>query len=534
MNKEKIYIFDTTLRDGAQTEGVDFTIEDKNKIAKVLSDIGVDYIEGGWPGANPVDTKFFSQPPKMKDTLFTAFGMTKKTGRSADNDPGLASLTNANTPAVCVVGKSWDFHVKVALGIKEQENLENIKETTKHFVKNKKEFLFDAEHFFDGYKANSEYALNCLRHAYDNGARWVVLCDTNGGTLPNEIREIVSKVSKVIPGKNLGIHAHNDTENAVANSLAAVECGVRQIQGTINGLGERCGNANLMSIIPNLCLKKSFSDKFEINIKKDKLSSLTECSRLLDEILNRKPNKNMAYVGASAFSHKGGLHVSAVKKDPKTYEHIDPKIIGNHRNIIVSNQSGRSNILSRLEKYGVQIDSKDQKVQKILDEVKDREFSGYSYDGADASFELLANRLLGKVPEYLKVKSYDVNVSKEKEIITKAKVVFLIDGKEIECHGEGNGPVNALDNAIRSNFKKVTKYYNFFADLKLLDYKVRILNTGTEATTRVLIESTDKTGVSWFTVGVSPNIIEASFKALIDSLDYKLYKEKAPANANDK
>ncbi len=534
MNKEKIYIFDTTLRDGAQTEGVDFSIEDKNKIAQVLSEIGVDYLEGGWPGANPVDTKFFSNPPKMKKTLFTAFGMTKKTGRSADNDPGLASLMNANTSTVCVVGKSWDFHVQVALGIKNEENLENIKETTKHFVKNNKEFLFDAEHFFDGYKANPEYAVNCLKQAYDNGARWVVLCDTNGGTLPNEIREIVSKVSKIIPGKNLGIHAHNDTENAVANSLAAVECGVRQIQGTINGLGERCGNANLMSIIPNLTLKKSFSDRFEINIKKEKLPSLTDCSRLLDEILNRKPNKNMAYVGASAFSHKGGLHVSAVKKDPKTYEHIDPKLIGNHRNIIISNQSGRSNIISRLEKYGVKIDSQDSKVQKILDEVKDREFSGYSYDGADASFELLANRLLGKVPEYLKVKSYDVNVSKSKKIQTNAKVVFLIDGKEIECFGEGNGPVNALDNAIRSNFKKVTKYYNFFADLKLLDYKVRILNTGTEATTRVLIESTDNSGISWFTVGVSPNIIEASFKALIDSLDYKLFKEKAPANLNEK
>ena len=534
MSKEKLYIFDTTLRDGAQTEGVDFSLEDKNKIASVLSDIGIDYIEGGWPGANPVDTKFFSSPPKTGKSTFTAFGMTKKLGRSAENDPGLASLMNANSQAVCVVGKTWDFHVKVALGIKNDENLENIKETANHFVKNNKEFLFDAEHFFDGYKANSEYALSCLKQAYDSGARWLVLCDTNGGTLPNEVREIVSKVSKIIPGKNLGIHAHNDTENAVANSLAAVESGARQIQGTINGLGERCGNANLMSIIPTLCLKKSFSDRFEINIKKERLSSLTECSRLLDEILNRTPNKNMAYVGASAFSHKGGLHVSAVKKDPKTYEHVDPKLIGNHRNIVVSNQAGRSNILSRLEKYGVKIDSKDSKVQKILDEVKDREFSGYSYDGADASFELLANRLLGKVPEYLKVKSYNVNVSKSDDILTRANVVFLIDGKEISCDGEGNGPVNALDNAIRSNFKKVKKYYNFFADLKLLDYKVRILNTGTEATTRVLIESTDKTGISWFTIGVSPNIIEASFKALIDSLDYKLYKEKAPANLNEK
>ena len=534
MSKEKIYIFDTTLRDGAQTEGVDFSIEDKNKIAKVLSEIGVDYVEGGWPGANPVDTKFFSNPPNLGKTIFTAFGMTKKTGRSADNDPGLAALTNASSQAVCVVGKSWDYHVNVALGIKNDENLENIKETARHFKKNNKEFLFDAEHFFDGYKANPDYALNCLKQAHENGARWIVLCDTNGGTLPNEVREIVKKVSKVIPGKNLGIHAHNDTENAVANSLAAVESGVRHIQGTINGLGERCGNANLMSIIPTLCLKESFSEKYEINIKKEKLSYLTECSRLLDEILNRKPNKNMAYVGASAFSHKGGLHVSAVKKDPKTYEHINPELIGNHRNIIISNQAGRSNILSRLEKYGIEIDSQDSKVQKILDEVKDREFSGYSYDGADASFELLANRLLGKVPEYLKVKSYDVRVSKSNNIETKASVVFLIDGKEIECHGEGNGPVNALDNAIRSNFKKVTKYYNFFSDLKLLDYKVRILNTGTEATTRVLIESTDKSGISWFTVGVSPNIIEASFKALIDSLDYKLYKEKAPANINGK
>ena len=532
--KEKLYIFDTTLRDGAQTYGVDFNVDEKKLLAKKLDELGVDYIEGGWPGANSTDTKFFNEDLKFKNSMFTAFGMTKKSGRSAENDPGLAAMININAPSACVVGKSWDFHVKVALGVKKEENLENIRDTAKHIIKNKKEFLFDAEHFFDGYKANPEYAINCLKQAYDNGARWVVLCDTNGGTLPNEVREIVYNVAKEIPGKNLGIHAHNDTENAVANSLAAVEAGVRQIQGTINGLGERCGNANLMSIIPSLCLKKTFSEKFEVNIKKEKLSSLTECSRLLDEILNRKPNKNMAYVGASAFSHKGGLHVSAVKKDPKTYEHIDPKLIGNHRNIIVSNQSGRSNILSRLEKYGVKIDSNDPKVQKILDEVKDREFSGYSYDGADASFELLANRLLGKVPEYLKVKSYDVNVSKYEKILTKASVVFLIDDKEIECHGEGNGPVNALDNAIRTNFKKVTKYYNFFSDLKLLDYKVRILNTGTEATTRVLIESTDKSGKSWFTVGVSPNIIEASFKALIDSLDYKLFKEKAPANSNEK
>mgnify|MGYP000861067243 FL=1 len=533
MSKEKIYIFDTTLRDGAQTQGVDFNVQDKVKIAEILSKIGVDYIEGGWPGANPVDTEFFSKKLKLNKSIFTAFGMTKKNGRSADNDPGLSPLTNATCPAVCIVGKTWDFHVRTALGIKNEENLENIKETAKHFIKNKKEFLFDAEHFFDGYKANPDYALDCLKQAHDSGARWIVLCDTNGGTLPNEVGEIIHKVSKIIPGKKLGIHAHNDTENAVSNSLTAVLAGARQIQGTINGLGERCGNANLMSIIPTLFLKNTFNKKFEINIKKEKLSELTECSRFLDEVLNRKPNKNMAYVGSSAFSHKGGLHASAVQKDPKTYEHIDPKLVGNHRNIVVSNQSGRSNILSRLERYGIKIDSKDPKVQKILDEVKDREFIGYSYDGADASFELLANRLLGKVPEYLNVINYDVTVSKSKNINTKANVTFLIDNKKIECSGEGNGPVNALDNAIRSNFKKVEKYYNYFVDLKLLDYKVRILNTGTEATTRVLIESTDKSGISWFTIGVSPNIIEASFKALIDSLDYKLYKEKAPANINE-
>ena len=524
MSKEKLYIFDTTLRDGAQTEGVDFSVQDKNKIAKILSNIGVDYIEGGWPGANPVDNEFFDKSPNLGKTKFTAFGMTKKNGVSADNDPNLSPLINANCETVCVVGKTWDFHVKTALGINNEDNLKNIKETAKHFIKNKKEFLFDAEHFFDGYKNNRTYALDCLKQAYDEGARWVVLCDTNGGTLPNEVGEIINEVTKVIPGKNLGIHAHNDTENAVSNSLTAVLAGARQIQGTINGLGERCGNANLISIIPTLFLKKTFNDRFDLNIKKEKLSSLTECSRFLDEVLNKKPNKSMAYVGGSAFSHKGGLHVSAVKKDPKTYEHIDPKEVGNHRNIIVSNQAGRSNIISRLENYGIKIDSKDEKVQKILNEVKEREFTGYSYDGADASFELLANKLLGKLPEYLKVKNYNVNVKKDKDLKTTADVTFIIDGEEIHCAGEGNGPVNALDNAIRSNFKKVEKYYKYFADLKLLDYKVRILNTGTGATTRVLIESTDKTGKSWFTIGVSQNIIEASFKALIDSLEYKLFK----------
>ena len=532
MSKEKIHIFDTTLRDGAQTQGVDFSIDDKLKIAKALDDLGVDYIEGGWPGANPTDTDFFQKKIKLKNSILTAFGMTKRSGRSADNDPGLSSILNSNTPAVCLVGKSWDFHVDVALGISNEENLENITETTKHFVKNNKEFMFDAEHFFDGYKANSKYALACIKAAYDNGAKWIVLCDTNGGTLPHEVTKIVKEVSEHIPGKNLGIHAHNDTGNAVANSIAAVLSGARQIQGTINGLGERCGNANLMSIIPTFHLKKELSDKFEINIKEKNIKHITQCSRLFDEILNRKPNKHLPYVGAAAFSHKGGLHVSAVQKDPKTYEHINPEDVGNNRNIVVSDQSGKSNILSRLKTIGVEIEGNDPKVKKLLEEVKDREFIGYSYDGADASFELLARRIIGEIPKYISIHMYDVSVKKSASgnIISSAKAQLEIDKKLSMCEGEGIGPVHALDNAIRNNIDNFGKYSKYLKDLKLVDYKVRILNTGTEATTRVSIESTDSQGKNWFTIGVSPNIIDASFKALIDSLDYKLYKEKAPAN----
>ncbi len=532
MSKEKLYIFDTTLRDGAQTQGVDFSIDDKLKIAKALDDLGVDYIEGGWPGANPTDTEFFQKKIKLNNSILTAFGMTKKAGRSADNDPGLSSILNSNTPAVCLVGKSWDFHVDVALGISNEENLENISESAKLFVKKKKEFMFDAEHFFDGFKNNKEYALSCIKSAYDNGARWIVLCDTNGGTLPNEVSEIVYEVAKSVPGKNLGIHAHNDTGNAVANSLAAVLSGARQIQGTINGLGERCGNANLMSVIPTLYLKETYSKNYEINIKRENISKLTQCSRLLDEILNRKPNKHLPYVGAAAFSHKGGLHVSAVQKDPKTYEHIKPEEVGNTRNIVVSDQSGKSNIISRLKTIGVNIKENDPKIKKLLEEVKDREFIGYSYDGADASFELLARRVNGEIPRFISIKEYDVTVKKNSagKIVSTAKAHLEVDGEKIICEGEGNGPVNALDNAIRNNVDRLAKYSKYLKDLKLVDYKVRILNTGTEAITRVSIESTDSKGKNWFTIGVSTNIIDASFKALVDSLDYKLFKDNAPAS----
>ena len=535
MSKEKIYLFDTTLRDGSQTQGVNFSLQDKIKISKALAVLGLDYIEAGWPGANPLDTSFFNDQPDVQDSTFVAFGMTKKSGRSAENDPGLSSLLNANTKSVCIVGKTWDFHVDIALNITNEENLENIKETAKHFVKNDKEFIFDAEHFFDGYKNNKEYALSCIKTAYDQGARWVVMCDTNGGTLPYEVSDIVSEVSKIIPGTNLGIHTHNDTENAVGNSLAAVIAGVRHVQGTLNGLGERCGNANLVSIIPTLLFKKYFKDRFVTSVSEEKISYLTDCSRLLDEILNRKPNNRAAYVGSSAFAHKGGLHVSAVQKDPKTYEHIDPKLVGNNRTVVISDQAGRSNIISRLEKLKIVVDPKDPKIQKILDEVKDREFSGYSYDGADASFELLTRRLLGQVPKYIEIKNYEVSVVKNKDtsddLNSKARATLIVDGKEIVCEGIGNGPVNALDQAIRNNLENIGKYSEYLNDLRLIDYKVRILNTGTNAMTRVSIESSDKSNNSWFTIGVSPNIIEASFRALIDSIDYKLYKSQAPANS---
>ena len=532
MSKERLYIFDTTLRDGAQTQGVDFSVKDKEKIALALDNLGVDYIEGGWPGANPTDTEFFQKKNNFKNAKLTSFGMTKRTGRSADNDPGLSAIMNSNTSSVCLVGKAWDFHVDVVLGISNKENLENIAESAKHFIKKDKEFMFDAEHFFDGYKANPQYALSCLKSAFDQGTRWIVLCDTNGGTLPHEVSKIINEVSKHIPGKNLGIHAHNDTGNAVANTLAAVLAGVRQVQGTINGLGERCGNANLMSLIPTFFLKNDFSSKFKINIKPDNIKNLTQCSRLLDEILNRKPNKHLPYVGAAAFSHKGGLHVSAVQKDPKTYEHINPMEVGNLRNIIISDQAGKSNITSRLKTIGIDIKENDPKIKKLLDEVKEREFIGYSYDGADASFELLARRIIGEIPRYILIKEYDVSVKKNStgKIISTAKAQLEVDGEKIICEGKGNGPVNALDNAIRQNVDRLAKYSKYLKDLKLVDYKVRILNTGTEAVTRVSIESTDSKGKNWFTIGVSTNIIDASFKALVDSLDYKLFKDNAPAS----
>ena len=527
MSKEQLYIFDTTLRDGAQTQGVDFSVDDKVKIASALDNLGVDYIEGGWPGANPTDTEFFQKKHNFKNSILTSFGMTKKTGRSADNDPGLSALLNSNTPAVCLVGKSWDFHVDIALGISNEENLENISESTKHFVKEKKEFMFDAEHFFDGYKANSKYALSCLKAAFDQGARWIILCDTNGGTLPHEVSKIVNEVIKVIPGKNLGIHAHNDTGNAVANSLAAVWAGVRQVQGTINGLGERCGNADLISIIPSLVLKMGF----ETGVSQENLKKLVTVSHSLDERLNRSPSRSAPYVGESAFAHKGGLHVSAVEKDPKCYEHIDPELVGNHRHIVVSDQSGKSNILAMFRRIGLKVDSKDPKISRLVEQVKELEFAGYAYDGADASLELLARRSLENIPEYFRLNSFRViderrwNAKDKLITLSEATIKAQVNGEVFMTVGEGNGPVNALDRALREVLLPI---YPSLEDIKLIDYKVRILtpSDATGAVTRVMIESSDSNGKRWTTVGVSANIVDASYAALRDAIIYKLYSDK--------
>jgi 2-isopropylmalate synthase len=531
MVPERLYLFDTTLRDGAQTNGVDFTLGDKLTIAKMLDDLGIDYVEGGYPGANPTDTQLFSEDRKLGAT-FTAFGMTRRPGRSTSNDPGLAALLEAKADAICFVAKSWDYHVRVALETTPEENLASIRDSVAAAVAKGREVLLDCEHFFDGYKANPQFALACAKAAYDQGARWVVLCDTNGGALPHEVETIVGEVVKVIPGDHVGIHAHNDTEQAVANSLAAVRAGARQIQGTLNGLGERCGNANLVSIIPTLRLKPEFADRFETGVSDAQLKSLAHASHTLDEMLNRAPNRHAPYVGESAFATKAGIHASAIMKDPATYEHVSPDRVGNRRRLLVSDQAGRSNVLAELERIGLKVDKDDARITRLLEVLKEREAIGYAYEAADASFELLARRVLGKVPNYFDVEKFDVNVEQrdnavgQRVTVSLAVVKVKVDGETLISAAEGNGPVNALDLALR---KDLGKYQSYINGLELTDYRVRILNGGTEAVTRVLIESQDESGERWTTVGVSPNIIDASFQALMDSIIYKLVRSGAPA-----
>lgn len=525
--KEKIYLYDSTLRDGAQARGVDFTVADKQAIARELDKLGIDYIEGGWPGANPNDDLFFASAPKLKHARLTAFGMTRRAGRSAENDHGLASLLESETPSICIVGKAWDRQVERALGISKNENIKMVAESIAHLKKKKREVLFDAEHFFDGYKSNPAFSLDTVKAAYEAGCRWLVLCDTNGGSMPYEIERIVAEVVKYIPGEHLGIHCHNDTENAVANSLAAVRAGVRQVQGTVNGIGERCGNANLISIIPNLILKMGF----KTGIEKDKLFHLTEVSRFLDERLNRTPNTQAAYVGSAAFAHKGGLHVSAMAKDSTSYEHIDPATVGNSRTILVSDKAGKSNIIDRLAGMGIRLPSGHHAVDKLVSEVKHREVQGYAYEGAEASFELLALRLLDRVPEFFSVQKFRVlderrwNVRRQLVMVSEATIKLNVGDEEIMTVAEGNGPVNALDTALR---KALTKHYPKVKDIMLTDYKVRILTPqeGTKALTRVMIESRDSKGRICNTIGVSPNIIDASFDALNDAIVYRLLADR--------
>ena len=534
--RERLYLFDTTLRDGAQTQGVDFSAADKRRIAEVLDDLGIDYIEGGYPGANDTDTEFFGAPPRLTTARLTAFGMTKRAGRSTANDPGFQAVVQSSASAVCLVAKAWDYHVRVALGITNEENIAGVKESVEAVRGAAKEPMIDCEHFFDGYKANPGHALAVASTAYESGARWVVLCDTNGGTLPHEVEAIVREVARIVPGAHLGIHTHNDTEQAVANSLAAVRAGCRQIQGTLNGLGERCGNANLTSLIPTLLLKPEFADRFEIGVSKENLRKITAASRLLDEILNRAPARQAPYVGESAFATKAGIHASAILKEPETYEHVRPESVGNQRRVLVSNQAGKSNVVSELERLGIKVPKSDDRIGRLLEEVKAREALGYAYEGADASFELLARRLLGEVPEYFTVDSFRVIVEKRHNAlgqmitVSEASVRVFISGEAepLWSVAEGNGPVNALDTALR---KDLGRYQDNIRDVELVDYKVRILTGGTEAITRVLVESRDKsTGRRWSTVGVSSNILDASFEALTDSITYKLMRDGAAAS----
>jgi 2-isopropylmalate synthase len=528
---ERLYLFDTTLRDGQQTPGIDFSLQDKLLVAGLLDELGLDYVEGGYPGANPTDTEFFAAKRTAR-AKFTAFGMVNRAGRSAANDPGLRALLAAEADAVCFVAKAWDFHVRLALGCTNEENLQSIASSVAAAVAEGREALLDCEHFFDGYKANPDYALRCVETALQAGARWAVLCDTNGGTLPGEVAEIVGATARRFTGAQLGIHAHNDTGQAVANSLAAVEAGARQIQGTLNGVGERCGNADLCTLLPTLMLKSELASRFETGVSAAQLKTLTHVSRSFDEVLNRSPDRQAPYVGTSAFATKAGIHASAILKSPETYEHVTPEAIGNSRRVLVSDQAGRSNLIAELERFGLSFDRADPRLDSLLTEIKERESEGYAYEGADASLELLARRRLGTVPTFFKVEGFRVNVERrydangQLKTVAEAIVKVDVNGDKRMSVAEGNGPVNALDLALRKDLGELNPW---IGDLELVDYKVRILNGGTEAVTRVLIESRDGEGNRWRTLGVSSNIIDASFEALLDALTFKLLKQTAGA-----
>ena len=531
MSDNHIWLFDTTLRDGGQTRGVDFSVSDKIAISQALDEFGIDYVEAGWPGANPTDDQFFEKPPKLKKSSLVAFGMTRRGGRSTENDPGFNAIINAQTDATCLVGKTWDFHVNTALNISMNENLKMIKESLQAASARGREPMFDCEHYFDGFKANSDFALECVKAAFDGGARWIILCDTNGGTLTDDVFEIVSKTKSFLPQANIGIHCHNDIGLAVANSIAAIKAGARQVQGTINGLGERCGNADLITLIPTLMLKLGY----KTSIPEEKISKLLSLSRMVDDRLNLVPNSHAPYVGSAAFAHKGGLHASAAQKDPRTYEHIPPETVGNERSFVISDQIGRSNVLARFSEVGIEIPADDIRIEKLIREIKEKEYNGWSFDSAEASFELLARKALGQVPDYFTIGRFRVtderrfNAKGELVVESEATAAITI-GSHTQYEVEyGNGPVHAIDKAIR---KALIQFYPSLGDVDLIDFKVRILEPhegqkGTGAVTRVLIEFKDEHDLIWRTVGVSTNIIDASVMALSDGMVWKLMNDGA-------
>jgi 2-isopropylmalate synthase len=521
--RRRIKIYDTTLRDGTQGEGVSFSMEDKVRLVTRLDALGIHYIEGGWPGSNPKDLRFFRrmQDVTLKHARLAAFSMTRRAGARAEADDNMRAIVDAGAPVATIVGKSWDFHVTHALGTTLEENLEMIGDTIAFLRPRMEEVIFDAEHFFDGFRANREYALRTLRAAEAAGAHWLVLCDTNGGTLPADLASILRVVAGEVKAP-LGIHVHNDAECAVANSLAAVLEGVNHVQGTINGFGERCGNANLVSIIPSLMLKMGLEC-----IPEPSLRELRDVSRFVSELANRTPWSSQPYVGDSAFAHKGGMHVSAVIKHPETYEHIDPEAVGNHRRVLVSELAGKSNVLWKAREYGIDIGRDTPDSRRILDELKTLEDQGFQFEGAEASFELLIERALGRRRSYFDLDGYRVIVEEQSatgEPVAEATVRVRVKGILEHTAAAGNGPVNALDHALR---KALEEFYPNLRVMRLLDYKVRILDesAGTGAKTRVLITSGDGEE-TWGTVGVAENIIEASWQALVDSIEYKLRRDE--------
>ncbi len=522
--EKKVVIYDTSLRDGVQGEDFSLTLEDKIRTALKLDELGIHYIEGGWPDANPKDTEFFKEIKNynIRNAIITAFGSTHHKNSTPENDKNLNSLIKAGTRAVTIFGKSWTLHVKDALKTTLENNIKIIRNSVAYLKQHVPEVIYDAEHFFDGFKEDPDYALSTLRAALEGGANTLVLCDTNGGCLPHEIGEIVEVVKKHFPNVPLGIHAHNDSNTAVANSLEAVRRGVTHVQGTMNGVGERCGNADLTSIIPNLCLKMGIQC-----IPPENLRKLRHVSRYIFELANIAPPKNQPFVGRSAFAHKGGVHISAVERNPRTYEHIDPETVGNKRRILVSEVSGRSTIKWKVREFGLDLSENDPVAMEVLNTIKRLEMEGFQFEAAEASLELLINRAMGKAKRYFDLISFRVIDQKQHEDgspIAEATIQVKVGGQIEHTAALGNGPVNALDNALR---KALEKFYPQLKSMSLTDYKVRVLpgKEGTASRVRVLIESTD--GVDqWGTVGVSHDILEASWQALVDSITYKMYKDE--------